>query len=175
MKNDSTIAPAKRRFGNGASLSFATLLLTAAFAGPAAAQQQVSVTGQIHGQEIDKFQGGPPPTAINVDGSLIGEATHIGRFTLAYLVTVSLPAGNSTGKATLTVPNGDMVFTTLIGQGIAIPNTATLNTIMEINTITGGTGQFQGATGYLIVYRLFDFATGLSSGSIMGAVTLPGR
>ena len=125
------------------------------------------------------MQGGPPPTcppaSICVDGSVLGQATHIGRFTLAYKVTVTLPAGNSAGAATLTAPNGDEIFTTIVGQGIGVPNTATLNTVMEVNAVTGGTGRFEGVSGYLIVYRLIDLATGLTSGSIIGSLTLPAR
>ena len=153
-------------------LSIATIFLTGVFAIPATAQKQVAIAGHLSGQEVDVFQGGPPPT-IKVDGSLIGQATHIGDFTLTYQVLVSLPAGNSAGSATLTTPQGDTILTTIVGQGIAIPNTSSLNTIMEVNTITGGTGKFQGVTGYLIVYRLIDLATGLSSGSMVGALTLP--
>jgi len=153
-------------------LSIVAIFLTGAFALPAAAQKQAPVTGEVHGQEMDTFNGGTPPT-ISVNGSLVGQATNIGRFTLAYQVTVNLPAGNSAGKATLTMPNGDMIFTTIVGQGIQVPNTATLNTVMEVNAITGGTGRFDGVTGYLIVYRLIDLATGLSSGFIVGSLTLP--
>jgi hypothetical protein len=155
-------------------LAIATIFLLGALALPAAAQNQVSVTGELQGQETDTLQGSPP-TMIIVDGSVVGQATHIGRFTLAYQVTVNLPAGNSTGKATLTTSNGDMIFTTIVGQGIAVPNTATLNTVMEVNAITGGTGRFEGVSGYLIVYRLIDLATGLTSGSIVGSLTLPGK
>jgi hypothetical protein len=156
-------------------LSIATIFLIGVIAVPAAAQKHVSITGELQGQEIDTLQGGPPPTSISVNGSVLGQATHIGRFTLAYQVTVNLPAGNSAGKATLTVPNGDTIFTTIVGQGIAVPNTATLNTVMEVNTITGGTGQFEGVSGYLIVYRLIDLATGLSSGSVTGSLALPAK
>ena len=155
-------------------LSIATMFLTGVFALPAAAQKQARITGEVHGQEIDTFNGGPPPT-ISVDGSLVGQASNMGRFTLAYQVTVNLPAGDSTGKATLTVPNGDMIFTTIVGQGIQVPNTATLNSVMEVSAITGGTGHFDGVTGYLIVYRLIDLATGVTSGSIVGCLTLPAR
>jgi hypothetical protein len=73
------------------------------------------------------------------------------------------------------MPNGDTIVTTIVGQGIAVPNTSTLNTVMEVNAITGGTGQFEGVSGYLIVYRLIDLATGLSSGSVIGALTLPAK
>jgi hypothetical protein len=156
-------------------LSIGTILLTVVLAVPAAAQKQVAVTGEVEGQEIDTLQGGPPPTSIRVDGSVRGQATHIGRFTLAYQVTVNLPAGNSAGSATLTAPNGDTIVTRIVGQGIAVPNTATLNTVMEVNAITGGTGRFEGASGYLIVYRLIDLATGLTSGSVIGSLTLPAR
>lgn len=155
------------------SLSIATIFLTGAFTAPAAEQKQLVVMGELHGQEIDTLQGGPPPTTISVDGSVMGQATQIGRFTLAYQVVVSLPAGNSAGQAILTAPNGDMIFTTIVGQGISVPNTATLNTVMEVNAITRGTGRFEGVAGYLIVYRLIDLATGLTSGSVIGTLTLP--
>jgi hypothetical protein len=156
-------------------LSIATIFLTGVFALPAAAQQQVAVTGEVQGQEHDIAQGGPPPTTISVKGILVGQATHIGRFSLAYQETVNLPAGNATGTATLTTQNGDMIFTTNVGQGFEVPNTP-IATVMELNVITGGTGQFKGVSGYLIVYRLVqDFVTGLTSGSIVGSLTLAAK
>src|SRR5689334_18221885 len=90
-------------------LSTATIFLTGVLALPAAAQQQLAVTGEVQGQEQDSLQGGPPPT-LRVIGTLVGQATHVGRFTLAYEETVNLQAGNAVGKATLTTQNGDMIF-----------------------------------------------------------------
>ena len=105
----------------------------------------------------------------------MGQASHIGRFTLAYQETVNVPAGNATGAATVTTQNGDMIFTTNVGQGFEVPNTPHA-TVMELNVITGGTGQLEGVSGYLIVYRIVeDLATGLTSGSIVRSLTLAAR
>ena len=49
-----------------------------------------------------------------------------------------------------------------------------VNRIVEINTITGATGQFAGAKGSLIMERLIDLNTGFTSGSFHGNVILPG-
>jgi hypothetical protein len=70
--------------------------------------------------------------------------------------------------------NGDHMFLSISGQGepagTDVPN---LNSIVEIDSITGGTGRFTGATGGLTVKRLIDLATGFTSGSIHGTIVLP--
>jgi len=53
-------------------LSMAAMLLTAALAVSATAQKQVPFKGSLQGQEVDTFQGGPPPTTLSVDGSVTG-------------------------------------------------------------------------------------------------------
>jgi hypothetical protein len=46
----------------------AAMILTAAFAVPAAAQKQVPFKGTLQGHEMDTPHGGPPPTTLSVDG-----------------------------------------------------------------------------------------------------------
>jgi hypothetical protein len=69
--------------------------------------------------------------------------------------------------------NGDRVFTELLGQGTPT-ETPGISHIEEINTITGGTGRFVGATGSFIMERLVDLTTGSTSGSFNGTITSPG-
>ena len=120
---------------------------------------------------------GMPPGQILVKGKVSGVATHLGRFEMTYNVTVSLPAGSSTGSAVLTAANGDTIFTTIVGQGEPVAGTPNLNSIVEVNTITGGTGRFAGAQGSFTVERLVDL-TDLSavptSGSFHGTISSPG-
>jgi hypothetical protein len=69
--------------------------------------------------------------------------------------------------------NGDVIFTTIVGQGEPT-DTPGINRIVEINTITGGTGRFAGAKGSFTLERLVDLTTGSTSGSFHGTITSPG-
>ena len=149
-------------------LPIAALILTAALAVPAAAQKQVPFKGAI-----DTLQGGPPPTTLSVDGRTRGIATLVGQFSFTYQITVNLANDSGIGSAQLIAANGDSIFTTIVGQGepTDIPG---VNRIVEINTITGGTGRFAGAVGSFTVERLITLATGFTSGSFHGTITSPG-
>ena len=70
--------------------------------------------------------------------------------------------------------NGDMLFTTIVAQGTPDPDTPGVQRIVEIHTITGGTGRFAGAQGSFTVIRLVEGATGVTSGSFEGTITSPG-
>jgi len=73
----------------------------------------------------------------------------------------------------LIAANGDNVYTTIVGS--AVPEaTPGVDSITEINTITGGTGRFAGAQGSFTVMRLVTLATGFTSGSFNGTITPPG-
>jgi len=154
------------------SLPMVGLLLTLAFVSPAAAQKQVPFSGSVQGHEIDVFHG-PPPGTLSVDGSLTGIATHLGRMTLNYKVTVNLADGSATGSAQLIAANGDFIFTTIVGKGEPT-DTPGVNRIVEINTITGGSGRFTHAKGSFTLERLLELTTGVTSGSFHGTITSPG-
>jgi hypothetical protein len=79
---------------------------------------------------------------------------------------VTLLTGIASGSAELVAANGDTIQTTVVGYGKAVPGMPGLNRIVEINTITGGTGHFTNAQGSFIVERLVDSNTGLTSGSL---------
>jgi hypothetical protein len=156
----------------------AAVFLTLAAAAPVAAETEEGVffRGFVQGLENDTLQGNPPDRIL-VDGSLPGLASNLGRCTLKYKLTVSLPAGSSTGTGQLVASNGDTIYTTVVGQGVAIPGVPGLNRIVEHNTITGGTGRFSGVEGSFIVERLIelDGPTGFTSGSFRGAITSKGQ
>jgi hypothetical protein len=152
-------------------LPMAAMLLTAAFAGPAAAaEKQVPFSGSIQGSETDLFQ---PPATLSVNGSGAGIATQLGQFTLAWSVTVNLSNGTSIGSCHFIAANGDSINTTIVGQGEP-SDTPGVAHIVEINTVTDGTGRFAGANGSFTVERLVDLTTGFTSGSFHGTITSPG-
>jgi hypothetical protein len=86
---------------------------------------------------------------------------------------VTLENGTATGSAHLIAANGDSIYTTVAGSS-EMTATPGVNSITEINTITGGTGRFSGAQGSFTVERLIDLATGFTSGSFHGMITSPG-
>ena len=155
------------------NLLIAALILTAGLAVPAAAQQLVPFNGAMQGHEIDTPQGGPPPTTVLADGSVRGIATLVGEFSLDYRLTVNLADGTAKGSAQLIAANGDSIFTTIVGSSEPSGTPGVLS-ITEINTITGGTGRFAGATGTFTTVRLVNLATGFTSGSFHGMITSPG-
>jgi hypothetical protein len=54
---------------------------------------------------------------------------------------------------------------------VAPPNVVA---ITETATVTGGTGRFAGATGSIQVERIFDRATGVTTGTLEGWISMAG-
>jgi hypothetical protein len=150
-------------------LPMAAMILTAAFAIPAAAQKQVPFKGTMQGLDEDSDF---TPTTVKVTTKGTGIATHLGQFTFRLVNTVTFPAGTSVGSATFTAANGDTISATVTGSGELIA--PDLISIMETYTITGGTGRFAGAQGTFIVERLASPVTFMTSGSFLGSITPPG-
>jgi hypothetical protein len=152
-------------------LPMAAVLLTAALAGPAAADDKlVPFSGSLQAHEFATF---PAPGTLVEDGVGEGIATHLGRFTLTWHFTVNTVAGTGTGPVHFTAANGDSIFTTSEGQSEPT-STPGVFRITEVQTITGGTGRFTNAKGSFIVDRLTDLNTGFTSGSFHGTITSPG-
>jgi hypothetical protein len=149
------------------SIPLTAVLLTAALAGPAAAAKGVPFHGTIQGIEIADVQF--PKLFVDASGS--GNATHLGCFTLAYEVEVDLLAHSTFGSSVFTAANGDNVFTDIIGFGTPTEN-PDVHVIVEVHTITGGTGRFAGATGGFIRTYFLDLVTGLTSGSFDGTIVI---
>jgi hypothetical protein len=110
-----------------------------------------------------------PPLAF-VDGSATGNASHLGRFTVAFPHTVNFATRAGEGTFTFTAANGDMLTADFTGQAQPGP----IVSIVEHATITGGTGRFAEAAGSFTVERLFDPASGTTKGSFQGTISSPG-
>ena len=106
-----------------------------------------------------------------VDTTANGKATHLGRFTVTWEFTVNLLEGSGVGSAHFVAANGDSLFTTSLGQGNPT-ETPIINRVVEMHTITSGTGRFAGATGNFTLERLVSTVTGVTSGSFAGTINL---
>ena len=147
-------------------LQMTALLLTAALAGPAAAGKEVPFRGSFRGVDIADVQF----PKLFVDGSGSGNATHLGRFTLAYELEVDLITHETFGSSVFTAANGASIFTDIIGRATPTENPDVVS-IVEVHTITGGTGRFAGATGGFIRKYSLDRVTLVSSGSFAGTIS----
>ena len=143
------------------------VLLTVALAGPAAAGKRVPFHGSIQGIEIADVQF----PRLFVDGSGSGRATHLGRFTVTYEVEVDLLTHETFGSYLFTAANGDSLATDITGLGTPTEN-PDVHSIVEVHTITGGTGRFAGATGTFVKTSLLNLVTGVNSGSFDGTIVL---
>lgn len=129
-------------------------------------------TMHIHGS-LEAFETGTPtpgsPILIrHLEGT--GTASHLGRFTMVGTITLNLATASGTGTGVYTAANGDELQVTSTGQAVLAGGIAT---VTEHVTVTGGTGRFADATGALVVVRRVVQATGLSTGTIDGTITMP--
>ena len=152
-------------------LPMAAMILTAALAVPAAAQQQVPFNGALQGNDFDIAFTDTSVTVLTV-GTGIG--TLVGQFSFTQTVTVDFTTSvpTSTGSAQLIAANGDSISTTVSGSGEMIE--PGLFRIEDVHTIKGGTGRFAGAQGSFTVMRLASGVTFLTSGSYEGTIAPPG-
>jgi hypothetical protein len=138
-------------------------------AGPAAAGEQVPFQGTLEG-EVSRT---PDPPFVVVDVNAQGNATHLGRFTLDIPHLVNPATRIATGSYLFTAANGDTLYAEFTGQATPTATPGVLY-IEETATITGGTGQFAGATGSFTAERWYDTAAGTTVGSFEGTISRPG-
>jgi hypothetical protein len=97
-----------------------------------------------------------------------GTATHLGKYTEHITMQINLPTRHSMGDAKFTAANGDTLTATVEGQ--ATPASPGVLSIVEVYSITGGTGRFADATGSFTLHSTANQATGVSSGTFSGAI-----
>ncbi len=148
--------------------SLAAIFVIALFASPAMASEQVPFNGSWVSHETYDVQF----PMMFVHGTATGYATQTGRYTATYEEQVDLLTGSSVGAITVVAANGDVIFATQTGQGDPTPD-PDIFSIVEVSTITPGTGRFADATGTFTITRLVDLTTGDSSGSFNGTISHP--
>jgi hypothetical protein len=139
-------------------------------AGPVAAGEQVPFKGSLEGV-VTVTPLAPPFLSVLVNAT--GNATQLGEYTLAIPHIVDRANGTAIGTYQFTAANGDTLSADFTGQATPTPTPGVLS-IVETATITGGTGQFAGATGGFTCQRLFNTNTGTTTGSFEGTISSPG-
>jgi hypothetical protein len=107
-----------------------------------------------------------PIRTINREGG--GTATYLGKYTEHVTAQINVLTMHGTGFATFTAANGDTLSASVDGQ--ATRTGPTTLSIVEVYTITGGTGRFADATGTFTLESTVDQTTGVSSGTFSGAI-----
>ena len=97
-----------------------------------------------------------------------GNATQLGRYTEHITMVIDIPTLSSMGTATFTAANGDTLTATVAGQ--ATRTSPTTLSIVEVYTVTGGTGRFADGTGEFTLNSVVDQTTGVSSGEFSGSI-----
>jgi hypothetical protein len=148
--------------------SLAAIFVIALFASPVVASEQVPFNGFFAAVEIDEVQG----TTLFVNGSGTGNATHLGRYTVTFEAEVDLLTLMGVGTMAFVAANGDSLSTDFNGQATPTsdPN---IFLVVELETITDGTGRFADAAGSFRLERVVDLTTGVSSGSFSGTISHP--
>ena len=155
------------------------MILTAALALPAAAQQQVPFKGT--------FQGSDTVTPPTLTQNITGTGTLVGQFSSITHLTLTASGGTGTGE--WIAANGDKIDTTVVGtrddvdmapcQVVGAQPGDSYARIRQIHTITRGTGRFAGVQGSFILWLYHDVVrrsdgTNGTCGSYSGTITAPG-
>ena len=146
-------------------LQMTALFLTAALQGAVATEMPFK--GAFQAVETAAVQF---PT-VTIAGIGAGNATQLGKFAMTYAAEVNLVTRVGIGSVEFVAANGDRLFADILGQS-APTGTPNVVSIVEVLTITGGTGRFADATGTVISTRLKDQVTGDTSGSFDGTIDL---
>ena len=123
------------------NLPIAALVLTAALATPAAAQQHVPFKGT--------FQGSDAVNAPIITTSGTGLGTLMGAFSLNQV----LPVTTSMGTARWVAANGDRIDSSFAASADFSTAGDGYVTVTETHTVTGGTGRFVGVQGSFVLVR----------------------
>jgi hypothetical protein len=153
------------------AIAFLALLapVTATIAGPPAAGKAKPFKGTVQTAEVLDFTGFP--TAVTSSAIGTGHATRLGNFTVTWVVEIdfSTPGGAAIGSGVYTAANGDQLFVDLVGHGSPTEDPDVIS-IVDVQTVTGGTGRFAGATGVFTREAFSNLVTGLTSGSFDGTI-----
>jgi len=137
--------------------TFAAVLAALTLNGPATAREGVEskdFKGQSSGIITTVACNPVVPGVLCTHEVAKGEATQVKHFTLTGDARIDLTTGAVTETLTLTAANGDKLFLRMAALGIDQAHG------LGIVAISGGTGEFQGATGYFVRFTTFVFPQG---------------
>src|SRR5919198_3534656 len=120
--------------------------------------------GTVNAVETSQFVF--PIASVNREGT--GTATYLGKYTEHATLQINVLTMSSTGSSTFTAANGDTLSASVVGHATKIG--PTVLSIVEVYTITGGTGRFAGALGTLTLESTVEETTGVSTGRFSGAI-----
>lgn len=120
-------------------------------------------------QSNETYSTVSPMLYVTANGS--GESTSLGTFTVSYHTEVNLLDFSEAETAHFAGSNGDSLQAKAAGQSIE-DRTPGMYNVIEIYTITGGTGQFAGASGTFTLKRLVSRTVGVASSSFEGYILL---
>lgn len=145
--------------------------LLVSMAAPVSAAEQIPFRGSLEGTaSITPLT--PPMVAVDIDAT--GTATYLGRFTLEAPHVVNQATLTAVGTYLITAANGDTITANLAGTATMVEPPFVI-AITETATVTGGTGRFEGATGSIQVERVFNRQTGVTTGTLIGWISLAGN
>jgi hypothetical protein len=137
---------------------------------PALADEQVPFRGKFAGRTLSAVPTDDPAVLLVTSGGG-GEATHLGRYTFVSPHYANLVTGEAVGIQYFTAANGDVLIAEFSGQFLPIEGGLLAATLEA--SVTGGTGQFEGATGSYTFDIVFNSATFRSVAMIDGTVSTP--
>ena len=148
-----------------------------AFATPGSAPKLVP----FHATFAGSAQTVVVPPRVFATGAAEGRATHLGATVWDFEEIVTLgqvvpgcPTLGSTDTYTgrFIAANGDMI--TVEGAGTGCPTSPTTVIVMDVFTVTGGTGRFEGASGNLTSVTAVDRPTNTFVITFQGELSTPG-
>jgi hypothetical protein len=150
-------------------------LARTAFAAPSADLSPAQVTrllfqGTIQSNET--YSKVSPSLYVTANGS--GESTALGLFTVSYHTEVNLLDFSEVESVQFAGRNGDSLQAKGLGQSIE-DRTPGMYNVVEIYTITGGTGRFAGASGTFTLKRLVSRTAGVASSTFEGYVLITSK
>ena len=151
----------------GIALLLLIVLANIAFAAPATAGKELPLKGSI--QSVELYEIDFPMMSVTASGS--GNATQLGRFTVNYEVEINLLTLVGIDSAQFVAANGDSLYAEGLGQATETGIPGVVN-VVEVYTITGGTGRFASASGNITWKRVVDTNTGVTSGTLNGNIVL---
>lgn len=147
---------------------------------PVAAEREEPKLVPFRATAAGTYQVQPPPPNVVITASGVGKATHLGRFDFLIRNTVTPVATPAPGcvisstetfTATLTAANGDTI--SLVGTGTSCQNPPTV-VIVDVATVTGGTGRFENVTGSVTVTTTANQTARTEVVRFDGAISAPG-